>query len=343
MKGVPPDRMSSSKLSAPSPGNAPAPPAGSGPRRAALEIPTLLLILAIYAGWLGVTFLYTRWSLWLVAPLTTILITLHSSLQHEIVHGHPTRWKRLNRIFAIVPLSLWLPYERYRHTHHAHHIDARLTDPLDDPESYYWRGEDWARQTALSRFSLQVQQTLAGRILLGSFWRIGMFLRDEMLTLRHQESRPLVRNTQNVRQVWLEHLVWCVPVITWLIWVCGMPLWLYFIAMVVPANGLQLIRAFAEHCARPGVRERVALVENSWFLGPLFLFNNLHALHHESPGIPWYRYNAHYRRERERLIAENGGLVYSSYFDVARRYLFRAHDAPVHPTNRVPIKARAAA
>ena len=39
----------------------------------------------------------------------------------------------------MVPLTLWLPYERYRHTHHVHHIDARLTDPLDDPESFYWR------------------------------------------------------------------------------------------------------------------------------------------------------------------------------------------------------------
>ncbi len=247
-------------------------------KRPALEIPTLLLIVATYAGWLAATRLYLRWPLWVLAPLITVIITLHSSVQHEIVHGHPTRWRRLNRL----------------------------------------------------------QQTLAGRVLIGSFWRIGMFLRDELLALRHREQRPLVRNAQNIPKVWLEHLLWCVPVIAWLKLVCGMPLWLYFVAMVVPANGLLLIRSFAEHCARPGVRERVAIVENSWLLGPLYLFNNLHALHHEAPGIPWYRYNAHYRQVRERLIAENGGLVYSTYFEVARRYLFRPHDAPVHPTNRVP-------
>src|SRR6516164_6710936 len=215
--------------------------------RVSVEIPTLLLILADYAGWLAVTFAYGRWPLAIVAPITVVLITLHSSLQHEIVHGHPTRWERLNRLFAIVPLSLWLPYERYYHTHRAHHINPRLTDPLDDPESYYWRPEDLARLSAVSRFFHEIQQTLAGRIVLGSFWRIGMFLRDEAQTLLHTEKRTLIRNEQNVRRVWLEHLAWCVPVILWLKLVCGMPLWIYFVAMVVPANGLLLIRAFAEH------------------------------------------------------------------------------------------------
>jgi fatty acid desaturase len=127
-----------------------------------------------------------------------------------------------------------------------------------------------------------------------------------------------------------------VPVIVWLKLVCGMPLWLYFIAMAVPAHAIQLIRSFAEHRALPEMRERIAIVEGSWILGPLFLFNNLHSLHHEAPAIPWYQINARYRVVRERLIAENGGLVYRSYFDVARRFLFRAHDTPQHPTTRVP-------
>src|SRR5690242_3461418 len=98
--------------------------------RPAVEIPTLLLIFAAYGAWLAVTLMYVRWPLIAVAPITVALLTLHNSLQHEIVHGHPTRWRRFNRWLAMVPLSLWLPYERYRHTHHVHHIDRRLTDPL---------------------------------------------------------------------------------------------------------------------------------------------------------------------------------------------------------------------
>lgn len=296
--------------------------------RAAVEMPTLLLIAATYAGWLASTFAYGRLPLLLTAPLTAVLITLHSSLQHEIVHGHPTRWRGVNRLLAIVPLSLWMPYERYRQTHQQHHIDQRLTDPLDDPESYYWTPADLAYLSGFTRGMLQIQQTLAGRVMVGSFWRIGMFLRGE--------ARALLRNEPGLRRVWLEHLLWCAPVIMWVTLECGMPLWLYVVAMVIPGNGILLIRSFAEHRARPGVRERIALVEGSWFLGPLFLFNNLHALHHEVPTLPWYEYPARYRVHRDRLIAENGGLVYASYFEVARRYLFRRHDVLPHPAGRVP-------
>ena len=301
--------------------------AASGPA-AAVEVPTLALILATYAGWLAITHAYDHWPLVIVAPITVALLTLHSSLQHEILHGHPTRWAALNRLLAIVPLSLWLPYVRYEKLHLIHHRDQRLTDPLDDPESFYWTSEAWARLSPFSRAMHRLQQTLAGRFLLGSFWRIGMFL--------HAEFLGLLRNEKGLRAIWLEHLLWCVPVIFWVNVACGMPLWIYVLAMVIPARGMVLIRSFAEHRARPEVRQRTAIVERSWILGPLFLFNNLHSLHHESPKLPWYQYNARYRLHRERLIAGNGGLVYVTYFDLARRYLFRPHDVLQHPMGRVP-------
>jgi fatty acid desaturase len=300
----------------------------SSERIADVEMPTLLLILGTYAAWLGLTFAYHHWPLLVVAPAVAVLLTLHSSLQHEITHAHPTRRSTVNRLLGIVPLSLWLPFEVYRREHLQHHADERLTDPLDDPESYYWTPDDWQRLNPLTRLSLRVQQTLAGRIVIGSFWRIGAFLNVQL--------RAVIANRGDSRTVWLEHLLWCVPVILWLKLVCGMPMWLYIAAMVIPANGILLIRSFAEHRARPAARHRIAIVEGSKILGPLFLFNNLHSLHHEAPMIPWYRYNARYRLNRERLIAENGGLVYSTYFDVARRYLFRPHDAPQHPMGRVP-------
>jgi fatty acid desaturase len=319
---APLQHLSSVAADYPRPQTAPVPP---------VELPTLLLIVATYAGWLAITYAYKDWSLAIVAPMAAILITLHSSLQHEIVHGHPTRWKKLNRLFAVIPLSLWLPYDRYRQTHHAHHRDERLTDPLDDPESFYWTPEEWARLRALTRALIRIEYTLAGRVLIGSFWRIGFFLWSDL--------RAALRGQPGVRAVWLEHLVWCIPILWWVTVICGIPLWLYFIAMVVPANAIQLIRSFAEHRARPSVPERIATVERSWILGPLFLFNNLHLLHHESPGVPWYRCSALYRRERERLLALSDGLLYRSYFDVARRYLFRNHDVPIHPSGRVPARA----
>ncbi len=295
---------------------------------AAVEWPTLGLALAVYGAWLALTYAYGHMPLAVVAPLLTLVITLHSSLQHEIIHGHPTRRDGVNRVLGMVPLSLWLPFERYRAEHLQHHEDDRLTDPFDDPESYYWTAEQWQGLHPAARLLLRAQQTLAGRVLLGSFCRPAMFLWGQV--------RGLLRNEPGLRALWTEHLLWCVPLILWLEFACGMPLWLYVCGMVVPANGLLLIRSFAEHRAVREPRKRVAIVEGSWFFGPLFLFNNLHALHHEAPMIPWYRYNRRYREQRARLVAENGGLVYAGYADVARRFLFKAHDSPLHPTGRAP-------
>jgi fatty acid desaturase len=302
-----------------------------GERCPTVELPTLLLLVGVYGGWLAITYVYSRWPLAIVVPIAVLLITLHSSLQHEIVHGHPTRWNGFNRLLGVIPLSLWLPYQRYRQTHLAHHVDRRLTDPMDDPESYYWTAEQWAQLSPISRALVRFQQTLAGRLTIGPFWSIGRFLRAE--------CHAVLRNEHSARTIWLEHLLWCVPVILWLKLVCGMPLWLYLLAMVIPAHAIQLIRSFAEHRARAEARERIAIVEGSWILGPLFLFNNLHSLHHEMPRIPWYHYNARYRLMRDRLIAENGGLVYRTYFDVARRFLFRGHDTLQHPLGRIPTRA----
>lgn len=303
--------------------NAPAAPPATRKQTVAVELPSLFLIVGAYVAWLDVTLMYGRWPFLVVAPLAILIVTLHSSLQHEFIHGHPTRWSRVNRLLAIVPLSLWLPYDRYRETHLAHHINERLTDPHDDPETYYWGAKEWAHLTPIGRAAVQVQQTLLGRMVLGSFWRILHFFRAEM--------HAVLRNDRRVRAQWAEHLGWCVWVLLWVKLVCGMPIWVYVTAIVIPSNGILLIRSFAEHRAREQVSERTAIVEGSWILGPLFLFNNLHALHHDEPHIPWYDYNRRYRLRRSELIAANGGLVYSTYFDVARRYLLRPHDSAQHP------------
>jgi fatty acid desaturase len=300
-------------------------------RRKAVEWPTMALTLGTYGAWMLVTYHAMAWPAWIAFPVGAVLVTLQSSLQHEILHGHPTRSRRVNRILGILPLSLWMPYERYRQTHLLHHVDERLTDPLDDPESYYWTAEDWARLGPVGRALVRAQATLLGRIVLGPPWSIARFL--------IAEGRRVGADAPGARRIWVEHLLWCVPVVLWLVLVCQLPVWLYFAGMVLPGTGILLIRSFAEHKALPEARERTAIVENSWILGPLFLFNNLHALHHENPMIPWYRYPGWYRENRDRLVAENGGLVYDGYGEVARRFLLWSHDRPPHPTDRAPRRA----
>ncbi len=296
----------------------------------AIEWPTVVLIVFAYGGWLVLTQAYGEWPLWLVAPCTAVLLTLHSSLQHEILHGHPTRSTTINRLLGIVPLSLWMPYDRFRALHMAHHVNERLTDPLDDPETNYVTPDEWQGRTRVERWIFQLQLTLAGRMLIGSWWRMGAFLASEAKAFR--------RNAPGVRAAWLMHLVLCAIVVYWVAVACGIPLWIYLLAMVIPGNAILLVRSFAEHRALANARERTAIVENSWLLGPLFLFNNLHSLHHDEPLLPWYRYNARYRVARDRLIAENGGLVYSTYFEVAQRFLLRMHDQPQHPLGRAPAR-----
>ncbi len=295
--------------------------------RAAVEWPTAALTVAIYGGWLALTLAWQSLPVWVLVAGGAWFIAWQSSLQHEILHGHPTRSRRVNRLLGIVPLSLWIPYERYRRSHLLHHVDERLTDPFDDPESYYWEPGAWEALGPVGRFLVRAQTTLLGRLVIGPAWTVWQFLRAEVAAVRAGD--------REARRVWAEHLLWCIPVVLWVTVVCGMPLWLYILAFVYPGTSLMLVRSFAEHRAAEGVAERTAIVENAWILGPLFLFNNLHAVHHEAPTVPWYRIPAWYAANRERLVRENGGLVYDGYLDVARRFLLRSHDGAVHPFGRV--------
>jgi fatty acid desaturase len=121
-----------------------------------------------------------------------------------------------------------------------------------------------------------------------------------------------------------------------------MPFWLYFWAFVYAGTALALVRSFAEHRAEHAVERRTAIVERSWLLGPLFLFNNLHVVHHMRASLPWYELPRWYRLNRAAVLERNGNLVYRSYFDVARRYLFKPHDRALHPRDAAALSPRTA-
>ncbi len=295
--------------------------------RASVEWPTVWLAIGIFGSWLLLTYFSTALPWWVVAPLGAWLVAWQTSLQHEILHGHPTKWRQLNRWMASFSLILWLPYETYRLTHLLHHRDERLTDPFDDPESYYWSAEQWAALRPWQATMVQAQTTLLGRLLLGPLWIIPRFIGAEIRALK---SRSIV-----ARGSWVSHVVPTGLILFWLIYVCKINLAFYVLGIVYPATSLMLLRSFAEHRAADAPKERTAIVENAGILGWLFLYNNLHSVHHEDPTLPWYAIPAWYRANRTRLLQENGGLVYQGYGDVARRYLLHAHDAPLHPMGRV--------
>lgn len=294
--------------------------------RAGVEWPTIALIGLVYSAWLGLTWFHDAIALplWLIAA--ALSGTLWGSLQHEIMHGHPTRSRALNEGLATPPLWLWLPYERYRQTHLCHHRDERLTDPLDDPESRYWRHEDWQKLSGFERCLVNAQSTLAGRLLIGPVWSIAMFW--------HDEARAIFAGDHKRLRIWLWHGLWVALALWWIIAICGLPMWQYALGFVLAPTAITFIRSFAEHRASDEIEKRTAIIENSWILGPLFLFNNLHFVHHSHPGLPWYRLPAVYQRHREDFLRANDGLVYQGYGEIFRRYLVRAHDSACHPTGR---------
>ena len=296
-----------------------------------VEWPTILLALLIYSGWLALTFFHAAIPLWFLLPLGGWFCAWQSSLQHETIHGHPTKWRRLNQWIAFPPLLLFLPYEAYRVSHLTHHRDERLTDPMDDPESYYWTPEHWARLSGIKRILVHCQTTFPGRVVLGPPWVAGRYLAQEFVLIWG--------GSRLHRRIWLKQTLAIAILLAWVCGACGMSFWLYLFAFVYPGTALMLVRSFAEHRAVENMPERIAVVENAPLMGLLYLNNNLHAVHHGVPSMPWYEIPAYYRQNRGQILAANGGLVYNGYVEVAMRYWFTPHDQPVHPFGRIPEKA----
>ena len=290
--------------------------------RARIEWPTLAVGIAVYAGFGLVTWWYHSLPWWLVLPLGGYLVAWHGSLQHEVVHGHPTPWRAVNEALVFPSLWLWLPYALYRDLHLRHHNDVALTDPLEDPESTYVTAEDWARLSPTSRALLWATKTLAGRMILEPLHCLWRLLRSEAARLASGDARHAV--------IWLFHGVSCALVLTWVVAVCRIPVLEYVFFFAYPGVALTLLRSFLEHQARDRVGERTVIVEAGPVLSLLFLNNNLHTLHHIEPGTPWYSLPTRYRERRAELLEHNGGYFFNGYKEIVARYLFQPKESPVH-------------
>lgn len=291
--------------------------------RAPLEWPTLAVAAAVYGGFIATTWFYHALPAWLIVPLGGWLLAWHGSLQHEVLHGHPTRKPRLNELLVLPSLWLWLPYRTYRDSHLAHHRDERLTDPLDDPESYYLTTEQWQRLGPVGRAIMRVRNTLLGRLLLGPL--------IAAISLYRQEIPRLVRGERRALAAWGMHGLGCIPVVAWVVWVCAIPPLEYLALFVYPGIALTLLRSFAEHRAETDPANRSVVVERAGPFALLFLNNNLHWLHHREPGLPWYALPARYRRVRDQVLRANGDYRFHGYGEILARYGLRPKEPVIHP------------
>ena len=286
-----------------------------------VEWPTILLLAATYAVWgLGTTAGYSL-SPVLGLVLTGVAIAQFSSLQHEVLHGHPFRSAALNEALVFPALSLTVPYGRFRDTHLAHHHDPILTDPYDDPESNYLDPKVWGTLARWQQAVLRANNTLLGRVLIGPL--VGNFL-----WLR-TEARLFAAGAPGVRRDWLKHLAGFVPLVAWL-WFAAMPWWAYLLAAWI-GHALLQIRTYLEHRAHEAPRARTVIIEDRGPLALLFLNNNLHVVHHMHPAVPWYRLPAIYAANRAHYLRRNDHYHYRSYAEIFRRHLLRAKDPVPHP------------
>lgn len=287
----------------------------------AVEWPTLLMLLATYGLWaVGTTYAFSL-STVLGIALTGLAIGQFSSLQHEILHGHPFRSRRLNEALAFPAFTLTVPYGRFRDTHLAHHHDPILTDPYDDPESNYFDPMVWERVPRWIKLLFRINNTLFGRITLGPLLGNTLWLVGEWKLLR--------RNEPGLRRDWALHAAGLLPVIGWLSY-AAMPWWAYLLAAWI-GHALLKIRTFLEHRAHEAARARTVIIEDRGPLALIFLNNNLHAVHHMHPAVPWYRLPALYAANRDHYQRRNDGYIYRSYLDIFRAHFLRAKDPVPHP------------
>lgn len=289
---------------------------------AAVEWPTLLLLFATYGLWILSTTVVADLSLGLAIVLLALSMSQFSSIQHEVLHGHPFRSRAVNEALVFPALNLAVPYGRFRDLHLAHHHDPSLTDPYDDPESNYQDPAVWARLSGPYRAVLRLNNTLLGRMLLGPAIGTWHLVVGDLAAAR--------RGDRSVARSWGLHALGVAMIAVWLLAVSTLPVWAYFLASYL-AYSLLKIRTFLEHRAHEAARARTVIIEDRGPLALLFLNNNLHVVHHMHPTVPWYRLPATYRANREHYLRRNEGYLYRSYAEIFARYLLRAKDPVPHP------------
>ncbi|MEM7257173.1 MAG: fatty acid desaturase [Pseudomonadota bacterium] len=287
-----------------------------------IEWQTLALIVGNYVAFVVVCINYHVLPWWLVVVMGAVMVCLHGSLQHEAIHGHPTRHRRLNEWLVYPALGLWLPYEIYRDTHLKHHIDEYITDPFEDPESYFVTGKNWQHCGAMQRACLLVRNTVLGRLVLGPLWTFITFSQSEIISIARGDTTHL--------RYWGWHAV-SVALVLWWLNFCDIPIAEYVLLFAYPGLSLTMLRSFLEHQADPDPARRTAVVKSGRLMGLLFLNNNLHALHHEQPALPWYRLPAEYSRRSAEILSRNGGYFYTGYLQIIRRHLLSPKTHPRHP------------
>ncbi len=301
------------------------------PLRAALERdrlgsgewPTWLLLVGVQAGWFALLLASPWLGVWPTTALLVPLVALWMSVQHELMHGHPTRLPRLNALLGFMPYALWYPYPLYRDSHLAHHRDEHLTLPGIDPESRYIGHAGWHRLPAPARVLRWADKTLLGRLLIGA--------PIALCGLAIEEGRKLRCGDRQAWRMWSIHGALCVALLLFVEHLSALSALHYIVWVSVPALALGMLRSFYEHRPAAAPEQRSVLNEAGWPWRWLFLNLNLHLVHHDLPWAPWYRLPQLYLAHRDYWLQRSGGFLVRGYGELIRRHAVRPVDSPRHP------------
>ena len=286
----------------------------------ASEWPTWVLIVVVYGGWWLTLALADQLPVWVFLPLLVFLLALHSSMNHELIHCHPTRNAKLNDFMAYPPLALLYPYPLFKVTHLQHHRDEDITYPGIDPESFFITHAHWEELNRFQKALAWVNMTLAGRFLL--------FPARATISMSLEAIKSIFRRDEDA-SMWLIHLTLVTVILLLVTRVFQVDLWLYLIAAYF-SQSMILIRSFFEHRPVERVSGRIVIQDAGLLFRLLYLNNNYHLVHHQHPGLPWFAIPAEYRANKAWYLKENDGYHYPGYF-AWLRYLFRPIHAPRHP------------
>jgi fatty acid desaturase len=286
------------------------------------EWPTWALIVTIYGGWFGVAMHARSLGLPLTTALLALLSTWYMSLQHELLHGHPTRSRLINGLLGFAPLAVWFPYGIYRDSHLRHHADPHLTRPEHDPESYFVTGQRGRRAGPATRALLILRNTFAGRLVVGPAFAIAAATVDGV--------RKVARGDWGDVLLWIAHGASVAALAWWLQTECGIPAWLFVLGVGYSALSLSSIRSFQEHRIAESVEHRTVLNEAAWFWRLLFLNNNYHAVHHDLPHVPWFALRGVYEKSRQQYIDRSGGFLVKGYGEWLKLYALAPVAHPVY-------------
>ncbi len=292
------------------------------PKSREIEWPTLAITAYCYGGYILTTIYANTLGLWLFIPVLAIIIAQHSSLQHEVLHGHPFANQHLNDLLVFPAIGLFVPYQRFRDLHLAHHYDPNLTDPYDDPESNFLDPDIWPKLPKIIQIIYGSNNTLFGRMALGPAISILHMLREDFC--------EILRGKLQIMHAYILHLAGVILVIWWYLSFATQPLWAYILASYIGMSLLK-IRTYLEHRAGRSAPNRSVIIESNGPLALLFLNNNFHAVHHANPKLAWYRLPKYYAARKKEFLRRNGGYMYRSYGEIFAKYLFKAKDPVAHP------------